>query len=51
MCVCVCVCVCVSSARKTQVCASSEDSRKSVRSKESACIAVSLKHLDEIRHL
>ena len=39
MCVCVCVCVCVcGSTRKTMVCASSEDSRESVRSLESALI-------------
>ena len=42
MCVCVCVCVCVcfkgSSTRKTLVCASSEDSRESVRSLESSLI-------------
>ena len=33
-----CVCVCGSSTRKTLVCASSEDSRESVRSLESALI-------------
>ena len=74
----VCVCVQGSSNRKTLVCASSENSRESVRSLETALIcadfydivrnqsifytycmyskkkipiAVSLKHLDEIRHL
>ena len=38
MCVCVCVCVQGSSTRKTLVCASSEVSRESVRSLESALI-------------
>ena len=74
---CVRVCVQGSSNRKTLVCASSENSRESVRSLETALIcadfydivrnqsifytycmyskkipiAISLKHLDEIRHL
>ena len=38
VCVCVCVCGSSSSTRKALVCASSEDSRESVRSLESALI-------------
>ena len=52
-CVCVCVCVCVqgSSTGKTMVCASSENSRESVRSLESAIICADFYNSSKLKYI